>query len=62
MSINRPNFLLINDYKLAIKQMHETMIARLDIFEKERKREVLAKHTGDSDASCIIQFPGKNLH
>jgi hypothetical protein len=62
MSINRPNFLLINDYKLAIKQMHEIMNARFDIFEKERKKEAVKKHTGDSDEPRIIQFPVKNLH
>ncbi len=64
MTINRPNFLLVNDYKLACSQMHEAMDIRYKHFERERQKEILKKNinsgsTKDSDSTLnILKFPG----
>ena len=60
MSINRPNFLLINDYKLACAHMHESMNARYKHFERERQKEILKKNLpSDSDQvpKKVLKFP-----
>ena len=58
MSINRPNFLLVNDYRLACAHMHELMNHRFKTFERERQKEIMKQlNKGSSSKKSSTERP-----